>query len=248
MFFWNSLAFSLLNRRFYLIPGIVLGTTQGTYWYIVPSFTNFLLGFSYKHGIVLGWQLCVWWVMGLAGCERNAHIINTRIRAIRELWRRQRGKLVAVWPWTRHFPSLSLGFPPLEKGTNHIYLLWGLVVMFEKFSGSVTPRSCFMVLVFSYGEVHLQRALTSREAGSTICLEVAWETQSLQVCFGTGTTFIWWEPQVCGGEQKERRLDFGEWGCFPYKSLYVWRSAALERTCMCVSRSVVSNSSWPHGL
>ena len=34
-----------------------------------------------------------------------------------------------------------------------------------------------MVLVFSYGEVHLQRALTSREAGSMICLEVAWETQ-----------------------------------------------------------------------
>ena len=34
-----------------------------------------------------------------------------------------------------------------------------------------------MVRVFSYGEVHLQRALTSREAGSMICLEVAWETQ-----------------------------------------------------------------------
>ena len=140
----------MLNRRSYLIPGIVLGTTHRTYRYTVPSFTNFLLGFYYKREIVLGWQLCVWWVMGLAGCERNAHIINTRIRAIRELWRRQRGRLVAVWPWTRHFPSLSLGFLLWKKGLI-IFVCSGNV--WKVLRQCVTPRSCFMVLVFSYGEV-----------------------------------------------------------------------------------------------
>ena len=147
------------------------------------------------------------------------------------------------------FPLSESRFPPLEKGTNHIYLLWGLVVMFEKFSGSVWhPGAASWYWCSAMGRCICNGLWQAEKQGAWSVLRWPGRPRSLQVCFGTGTTFIWWEPQVCGGEQKERRLDFGEWGCFPYKSLYVWRSAALERTCMCVSRSVVSNSSWPHGL
>lgn len=136
-------------------------------------------------------------------------------------WGRERiakkteGKASSCVTLDKTLPLSESWFPHLEKGTIDIYLLWALVVWFEKLLRRyLTPRSCSVVLSRHVGRWYLQWAPTGREIGSiTFPVVAQWIQTSTSFALAQGLVrFDWSLGFVEGSGEEGWKLGSGDVG------------------------------------